>query len=57
MSLFWRVFLINSLLVAAAAVALALTPATISAPIALTEAVELTIGLLLLVAVNFAILR
>jgi two-component system sensor histidine kinase UhpB len=57
MSLFWRVFLINSLLVVAAAIALALTPATISAPIALTEASELTIGLLLLLAVNFAILR
>ena len=57
LSLFWRVFLINSLLVAAAAVALALTPATISFPIALTEAVELTIGLMLLFAVNFALLR
>src|SRR5919108_1934659 len=57
MSLFWRVFVTNALLIAAAALALALTPATISAPIALVEAVVLAVGLLLLLVANYVLLR
>jgi two-component system sensor histidine kinase UhpB len=57
MTLFWRVFITNAVLLLAAGLALALSPLTISAPIAAVEAVVLAIGLLLLLAVNYVLLR
>jgi two-component system sensor histidine kinase UhpB len=56
-TLFWRVFLTNSSLVVAAAVLLAVGPATVSAPIALTEAVVLAVGAVVIVVVNLLLLR
>jgi two-component system sensor histidine kinase UhpB len=57
MSLFWRVFITNGVLLVAAGLALAISPLTVSAPIAAIEAVVLGIGLLLLLAANFVLLR
>jgi two-component system sensor histidine kinase UhpB len=56
-TLFWRVFITNAVLLLAAGLALALSPLTISAPIAAVEAVVLAIGLLLLLGVNYVLLR
>jgi two-component system, NarL family, sensor histidine kinase UhpB len=55
--LFWRVFGTNALVLALAATALALSPATVSFPVALTEAVVLTLGLGAMLALNYALLR
>ncbi len=55
--LYWRVFAINALVLALATAALALSPATLSSPIALWEAIVLVVGLGAMVAVNFALLR
>jgi two-component system sensor histidine kinase UhpB len=55
--LFWRVFATNPLVLAVAAAALALSPATVSFPVALTEAVVLLAGLAAMLALNFALLR
>ena len=57
MPLFWRVFATNALVLAAATAALALSPATVSSPLALTEAAVLVFGLGAMVALNFALLR
>jgi two-component system sensor histidine kinase UhpB len=57
MSLFWRVFLVNALLLVGAAIALGVSPLTVSAPIAFVEAVILVVGLVLVLAVNYALLR
>jgi two-component system sensor histidine kinase UhpB len=57
MSLFWRVFLLNAALLASAGVVLALSPVTVSTPIKVIEEVALGIGVLLLLAVNYALLR
>jgi two-component system sensor histidine kinase UhpB len=57
MSLFWRVFLLNAGLLAAAGVVLALSPATISTPAKVLEEVVLGVGVLVLLAVNYALLR
>src|SRR6266702_459186 len=57
MSLFWRVFLLNAALLMAAGVVLALSPVTISTPIKVLEEGVLGLGLLLLLAANFALLR
>ena len=43
-SLFWRVFAINAAVLVAAAVALAVSPATVSARIHLSEVVVLALG-------------
>lgn len=56
-SLFWRVFATNALVLALAAAALVLSPATISFPVALTEAVVLTAGLGVMLVLNVALLR
>jgi two-component system, NarL family, sensor histidine kinase UhpB len=56
-SLFWRVFATNALVLALAASALALSPATVSFPVALTEAVVLALGLGAMLALNYALLR
>jgi two-component system sensor histidine kinase UhpB len=57
MSLFWRVFAANAALLVAAAAVLGLSPATISWPIAVTEAVVLGVGLAGMLAVNAVLLR
>ena len=57
LSLFWRVFIANAALLVAAAVALGLSPATISWPIAVTEAVVLGGGLAAMLIVNGRLLR
>ena len=57
MPLFWRVFLTNGALLVVAGLALGISPATISAPIAAIEAIGLGTGLLLLLAANYLLLR
>jgi two-component system sensor histidine kinase UhpB len=57
MSLLWRVFAINAAGLTAAAFALVVTPLTVSFPVALTELVVLAAGLVVLLAVNLAVLR
>ncbi len=56
-SLFWRVFAVNALVLAVATAALALSPATVSFPLALREAIVLTLGLGAMLLLNFALLR
>jgi two-component system sensor histidine kinase UhpB len=55
--LFWRVFAMNALVLALATAVLALSPATVSSPVAVTEAVVLALGLGAMLALNFALLR
>jgi hypothetical protein len=55
--LLWRVFLINAAMLAAATLALALSPATVSFPLALTEALVLGGGLASTLALDFTLLR
>ena len=57
MPLFWRVFLLNAALLVAAGVLLALSPATISTPVRVVEEAVLAAGVLLLLVVNYALLR
>ena len=57
MPLFWRVFLTNAGVLAVAAAALVLSPATISFPVAAAEAAVVAIGLLAMLALNLALLR
>ena len=51
-SLFWRVFAINAAVLVAAAVALAVSPATVSSRIRLGEVVVLAVGVAVVLAVN-----
>jgi two-component system, NarL family, sensor histidine kinase UhpB len=53
----WRVFLVNAAVFALGAAALALSPATVSWPIALAEAVVLTAGLTATLFLNFLLVR
>ena len=55
--LFWRVFAINAVVLALAAAALALSPATVSFPVALAEAGVLAAGLGAMLVLNFVLLR
>ena len=57
MPLFWRVLATNAAVLTAAAVLLALSPATVSSPLTATEAVVLMLGLCGMVALNLALLR
>ena len=57
MSLFWRVVAINAGGLVVAALVLALSPATISPDLAVTEAVVLFAGTLALIAINTVLLR
>jgi two-component system sensor histidine kinase UhpB len=57
LSLLIRVFGINAALLAAATLILALTPVTVHAPIALVEGADLVIGLAVMLAANFVLLR
>jgi two-component system, NarL family, sensor histidine kinase UhpB len=53
----WRIFLVNAAVFALGAAALALSPATVSWPIALAEAVVLTAGLTATLFLNFLLVR
>ena len=55
--LFWRLFIINGLLFAIGTLVLALSPATVSSPVLLTEVPVLIIGLALILAANAALVR
>ena len=57
MPLFWRVFLLNAVLLVVAGVALVLSPLSVSAPIKLLEGAVLGLAVLLLLLVNYAMLR
>lgn len=57
MSLFWRIFLLNAAVLVSAVVLLVLSPATVSAPVALSEAVILALGLAVMLVVNAVMLR
>ena len=57
MPLFWRVFATNAVVLVAAAVALVATPATVSFPVALAEAVVLALGLGAVMLINLLLLR
>ncbi len=57
MPLFWRVFATNALILVAAAGALALSPATVSFPVAATEALILAAGICAMLALNVFLLR
>jgi two-component system, NarL family, sensor histidine kinase UhpB len=56
-SLFWRVVAINAGGLVVAALVLALSPATVSSELTVTEAVVLAVGTLALIAVNVVLLR
>jgi two-component system, NarL family, sensor histidine kinase UhpB len=56
-SFFWRVFVVNAGLLGAAAVLLALTPATISFPVTVEQVLVLAIGLMLVLIANAFLLR
>ena len=53
----WRIFLVNAGVFALGTAALALSPATVSWPIALTEAVVLIVGLAGILVVNLLLVR
>lgn len=55
--LFWRVFVTNALFFVIGTAALAISPATVSFPLAVTEAVVLVVGLSALLVANAMILR
>jgi two-component system sensor histidine kinase UhpB len=57
MPLLWRIFMLNAAVLAAATAALALSPATVSFPVAATEAAVLAAGLVALLAANLLVLR
>lgn len=57
MSLFWRIFLLNAAVLAAATTLLLLGPVTVSTPVLLTEAVILAGGLVAMLVANAALLR
>jgi two-component system sensor histidine kinase UhpB len=57
LSLFWRLFLLNGAVFTLGTVALAISPATVSAPVVVHEAVVLAVGLSILLAANGFVLR
>lgn len=57
MPLYWRVFGTNATLLVLAAIVLGVSPITVSWPIALTEAVVLTLGLVAMLVANALLLR
>jgi two-component system sensor histidine kinase UhpB len=56
-SLFWRIFLLNAVVLIAATALLLLGPVTVSAPVLLTEALVLTAGLAIMLVANAVLLR
>ncbi|WP_432093331.1 HAMP domain-containing sensor histidine kinase [Streptomyces sp. bgisy100] len=57
MPLFWRIFLLNAVVLTIAAVLLLLGPVTVSTPVLLTEAAILTVGLAAMLVANGVLLR
>jgi two-component system, NarL family, sensor histidine kinase UhpB len=57
MSLFWRVFLVNAVLLIAGVLVLALTPISISAEIRLIQAIVLAAGVVIVLVANLLLLR
>jgi two-component system sensor histidine kinase UhpB len=56
-ALVWRIFLLNGLVFVVGATALVLSPATVSAPVAVREVVVLAVGLLVILGVNAALVQ
>jgi two-component system sensor histidine kinase UhpB len=57
MALFWRVFLVNAALLIAGALALALTPISVSSEIRLIQAAVLAAGVVIMLVANLLLLR
>ncbi|MER6184110.1 sensor histidine kinase [Streptomyces sp. NPDC001652] len=57
MSLFWRIFAFNAVVLGAATALLLWAPVTVSVPVLLTEAVILVAGLMVMLIANAALLR
>jgi two-component system, NarL family, sensor histidine kinase UhpB len=57
MPLAWRIFLANAAILVCAAVVLALSPATVSSPIHMTEVAVLSLGLVAILAMNLVLVR
>lgn len=56
-SLFWRIFLLNAVVLTTATVLLLLAPVTVSVPVLLTEAVVLVSGFVVMLLANAVLLR
>jgi two-component system sensor histidine kinase UhpB len=56
-SLYWRIFVINAVLLVAATLTLALSPATVSSDLLVREVVVLGLGLILVLTLNFVLVR
>ena len=56
-SLFWKVFSVNAIVVTTAGVILVLTPATVSSPVTLREAATVVAGVCAVLVVNLALMR
>ena len=56
-SLFWRVVAINTAVLVAAAIALAVSPATVSERIHLSEVVVLAAGVAVVLGINLVLMR
>jgi two-component system sensor histidine kinase UhpB len=57
MSLLWRIFVGNAAVLLVATLVLVVSPATVSFPVAATEAIVLAVGLAVMLAVNYLLLR
>ncbi|WP_314222834.1 HAMP domain-containing sensor histidine kinase [Streptomyces zaehneri] len=57
MSLFWRIFALNAVVLGSATALLLWAPVTVSVPVVLTEAVILVVGLAVMLVANAALLR
>ncbi|MFB8000187.1 HAMP domain-containing sensor histidine kinase [Streptomyces sp. NPDC056002] len=57
MSLFWRIFALNAVVLSTATALLLWAPVTVSVPVVLTEAVILVTGLVIMLVANAALLR
>ncbi|MEU2778314.1 sensor histidine kinase [Streptomyces sp. NPDC007162] len=57
MSLFWRIFALNAVVLGSATALLLWAPVTVSVPVVLTEAVVLVAGLAVMLVANAALLR
>ena len=57
MSLLWRIFVGNAVVLLVATIVLVVSPATVSFPVAATEAIVLALGLAVMLALNYALLR
>ncbi|WP_328484784.1 sensor histidine kinase [Streptomyces sp. NBC_00377] len=57
MSLFWRIFALNAVVLGSATALLLWAPVTVSVPVVLTEAVILVAGLVVMLVANAALLR